>query len=361
MNPNEQTLHYPWDEQLPEIGQAIDVIEGLRWVRLPLPFALDHVNVWLVRDTFEGRQGWTLIDCGVARDPVKAQWEQVFNNCLDNLPIVRVLVTHMHPDHIGLAGWICERWNAPLWMTMTDFFVASLWTATAQNHGARGGESAVDYCSKHGLCNPGQLDQIRKRSGYYPNLVSPLPSSFRRLVDGETVHIGSRDWRVIIGYGHAPEHISLYNAATAIFVAGDMVLPRISTNVSVFDYEPDGNPLQLYLDSLNKYERLPADALVLPSHGRPFYGLHTRIQQQRDHHRKRLEEVLSACGKDGRTAADIIPVLFKRTLDTHQLTFALGEAIAHLNTLVARGQLVRRDTDNVQRFYPADLPQSGAP
>ena len=352
MNPNEQKLNYPWGDQLPEVGHAIEVADGLRWVRLPLPFALDHVNVWLVRDTFEGREGWTLIDCGVARDTVKAQWEQVFENCLDGLPIVRVLVTHMHPDHVGLAGWICERWDAPLWMTMTDFFVANLWTRTAQDKGARGGESAVAYFTKHGLSDEEHLTKIRERAGYYPSLVTPLPSSYRRLVDGEVVRMGSRDWKVIIGYGHAPEHISLYDAGTNIFIAGDMVLPRISTNVSVFDYEPDGNPLQLYLDSLNKYEPLPADALVLPSHGKPFTGLHERIQQQRDHHRDRLDDVLRAC-KDGRCAAEIIQVLFNRTLDTHQLTFAMGEAIAHLNTLVARGQLTRRADDNgVQRFYP---------
>lgn len=356
MNPNEQALQYPWDEQLPERASYIEVAPGLRWIRLPLPFALDHVNVWLVRDTFEGKEGWTLIDCGVDREPVRAQWEQIFNDCLDGLPIVRVLVTHMHPDHVGLAGWICERWNVPLWMTMTDFFVATLWLVSAGTHkGARGGESAVEHFKQHGLTDPDHLQKIRERAQYYPSLVSPMPTQYRRITDGEVISIGPRNWRVIIGYGHAPEHISLFDAETNLFIAGDMVLPRISTNVSVFDYEPDGDPLKLYLDSLAKYEPLPQDALVLPSHGRPFKGLHLRIQQQRDHHRDRLAEVAEACATRGMTVTEIVPVLFKRSLDTHQLTFAMGEALAHLNTLMFRGALTRREDDHgIIRFYGPD-------
>lgn len=352
MNPNEQKLDYPLGEQLPLPGTIIEVADGLRWIRLPLPFALDHVNVWLLRDTFEGRDGWTLIDCGVARDDTKALWEQIFEHCLDGLPIVRVLVTHMHPDHVGLAGWLCERWQAPLWMTMTDFFVATLWSSGQSKRGARGGESAVEHFKRHGLADKAHLDTIRERSGYYPSLVPTMPEHYRRVTDGEVIRIGDRDWRVIIGYGHAPEHISLYDAGTNIFIAGDMVLPRISTNVSVFDYEPDGDPLRLYLESLYKYEPLPTDTYVLPSHGRPFKGLHERIQQQRDHHRDRLAEVVQACREGGKTTADIVPVLFHRKLDTHQLTFAMGEALAHLNMLLFRGDLTRRTgEDGLIRFY----------
>lgn len=354
MNPNEQKLEYPWGETLPSPGSVIEVAPGLRWIRLPLPFALDHVNVWLLRDTFEGREGWTLIDCGVARDDVRALWEQIFANCLDGLPIVRVLVTHMHPDHVGLAGWLCERFEAPLWMTMTDFFVATLWSSGANQRGARGGESAVEHFARHGLSDPQHLNQIRERGKYYPSLVPTVPHEYRRVTDGEMIRIGKYDWKVIIGYGHAPEHISLFNAETNIFIAGDMVLPRISTNVSVFDYEPDGDPLRLYLESLSKYEPLPQDALVLPSHGRPFKGLHERITQQREHHRDRLDEVVRACAEGGKTTTDIVPIMFRRKLDTHQLTFAMGEALAHLNLLLFRGDLVRReDTDGLIRFYQA--------
>jgi len=354
MNPNEQKLDYPWGDTLPAPGTAIDVAPDLRWVRLPLPFALDHVNVWLLRDTFNGRDGWTLIDCGVARDEVRAQWEQIFRDCLDGLPVVRVLVTHMHPDHVGLADWICQRWQAPLWMTMTDFVVATLWSSGSNKKGARGGESAVEHFARHGLSDPDHLEKIRERAKYYPSLVPSVPAEFRRIVDDEVLPIGTRRWRAIVGYGHAPEHISLYDAENKVFIAGDMVLPRISTNVSVSDYEPDGDPLRLYLESLNKYEPLAADALVLPSHGRPFHGLHERIAQQRDHHRARLQEVVDACASGGKTTTEIVPIMFRRALDTHQLTFAMGEALAHLNLLYFRGDLVRReDDDGLIRFYRA--------
>jgi glyoxylase-like metal-dependent hydrolase (beta-lactamase superfamily II) len=350
MNPNEQKLQYPWGEVLPEPGHAIEVAPGLRWVRLPLPFALDHVNVWLMRDSIAGREGWTIIDCGVSRDEVRALWEQVFENALDGLPVLRVLVTHMHPDHIGLADWLCKRWEAPLWMTMTDYFVANLWSTPEGRTAGPVGESAVEHFKRHGLSDPAALQQIRERAGYYPNLVPAVPRRYHRVLDGDLIRIGAHDWRVIIGYGHAPEHISLYSEALDVFIAGDMVLPRISTNVSVFDYEPDGDPLRLYLESLPKYGTLPDTALVLPSHGRPFKGLHERIAQQQAHHAERLGEVLEAC-KTPQSTSDIVPIMFRRKLDLHQLTFAMGEALAHLHTLYFQGLLTRATgEDGIVRF-----------
>lgn len=353
MNPNEKKLEYPWGEALPAPGTAIDIVPGLKWVRLPLPFALDHVNVWLMRDQFKGRDGWTVIDCGISRDEVRAIWEQVFDNALEGLPIVRVLVTHMHPDHIGLADWLCQRWQAPLWMTMTDYFVANLWSTPEGRTAGPVGESAVEHFRRHGLSDTEALEKIRLRAGYYPDLVPSVPARFHRVLDGDTLQIGGRDWQVIVGHGHAPEHISLYSEALNVFIAGDMVLPRISTNVSVFDYEPDGDPLRLYLESLPKYERLPADALVLPSHGRPFKGLHERIAQQQAHHADRLQEVIEACAEP-RCTAEIVPIMFRRELDLHQLTFAMGEALAHLNLLYLDGQLTRTTCDDgVVRFQVA--------
>jgi glyoxylase-like metal-dependent hydrolase (beta-lactamase superfamily II) len=350
MNPNEQKLHYPWGETQPAPGHAIEVAPGLKWVRLPLPFALDHVNVWLMRDTFGGREGWSIVDCGISRDEVRATWEQVFENALEGDPILRVIVTHMHPDHIGLADWLCKRWNAPLFMTMTDYFVANLWSTPEGRFSGPTGESAVEHFQRHGLSDPESLEKIRLRAGYYPDLVPSVPKQFHRVMDGDRLSIGGRDWRVIIGYGHAPEHISLYSADLNVFISGDMILPRISTNVSVFNYEPDSDPLRLYLESLPKYAALPGDALVLPSHGRPFTGLHERIAQQQTHHAERLDEVLEAC-KTPKSTLDIVPIMFRRTLDLHQLTFAIGEALAHLNALYFQGKLTRAtEADGVIRF-----------
>ncbi|MGB6105576.1 MAG: MBL fold metallo-hydrolase [Pusillimonas sp.] len=353
MNPNEQKLEYPWGDQLPEPGGAITVADGVRWLRMPLPFALNHIHLWLLRDQIDGREGWTIVDCGVARDEVKALWEQVFEHALDGLPVLRVIVTHMHPDHIGLAHWLCERWNAPLWMTMTDYAVARLWSRPAADGVAAGGpngQSAVEHFARHGLSDPQAQEKIRERSGYYPSLVPSVPTRFTRIMDGQRVQIGGREWQVIVGYGHAPEHASLYCDTLRVLISGDMVLPRISTNISVFDYEPDANPLPLYLNSLRAYDNLPEDTLVLPSHGKPFKGLHERIAQQHAHHAERLDEVVQACAQP-KSTSDIVPIMFKRQLDLHQLTFAMGEALAHLHALYFEGKLTRHmDEDGVIRF-----------
>jgi len=353
MNPAEHQLKYPFGDTQPEPGHTHPVAEGAAWIRMPLPFALDHINLWLLRDEIDGREGWTIVDCGVTRDEVKTLWDKVFETSLDGLPVLRVLVTHMHPDHVGLAHWLCERWQAPLWMSMTDFMTASLWSTRKTEGAGAGGPGAADHFARHGLADTEALEHVRNRIGYYPSLVADMPPRYTRLMHGDTVRIGANDWRVIVGYGHAPEHVSLYCEALNVLISGDMVLPRISTNVSVFDYEPNGNPLPLYLDSLGRYAGLPGDTLVLPSHGRPFIGLHERIKQQQDHHRDRLAEVLDACAQP-MSAADILPILFKRKLDHHQITFAMGEALAHLHALYYEGKLKRRaGDDGVIRFAAA--------
>jgi len=352
MNPNEQRLHYPWGEALPAAGATHKVANDIHWLRMPLPFALDHINLWLLRDEINGRAGWTVVDCGVARDEVKALWQQVFAQALDGLPILRVIVTHMHPDHIGLAHWLCERWQAPLWMTMTDYVTARLWSRgrfdvsepIGDGGSGVGGDPAVRHFARHGLSDPQAQADIRARARYYPGLVPAVPASFVRIMAGDAVQINGRTWRVVVGYGHAPEHASFYCDALRVLISGDMVLPRISTNISVPDHEPEANPLPLYLASLDQYQPLPEDTLVLPSHGKPFRGLHERIAQQHRHHVERLDEVLAACRLAPHSAAQIVPIMFRRKLDTHQLTFAMGEALAHLHALYYDGK-VQRMTD----------------
>ena len=184
----------------------------------------------------------------------------------------------------------------------------------------------------------------------YGDMVPKVPANYRRLLDGLTLTIGSRTWRCIAGYGHAPEHMALYDEQGGVLISGDMVLPRISTNVSVYETEPEGDPLSLFLSSLDRYLALPANTLVLPSHGEPFIGLHTRVAQLKQHHAERLAELIQACRNQPKTALDILPVLFRRQLDAHQLAFAMGEAIAHLNHLWHRGELQRQWDAGVFRF-----------
>lgn len=360
MNLLEQQLDYPLRDTLPQAGATLELAPGVKWLRMALPFALDHINLWLLRDEMEDPrrpgskiQGWSVVDCCVSRAESKAQWEAIFASQLEGLPVLRVIVTHMHPDHIGLAAWICQRWTTPshvcrLWISATDHHAAML---ASQSTTGFGGESAARFFASHGMTDAPSLESIRGRSAYYPDLVPEVPASYCRLMDGLELSIGGRSWCCISGYGHAPEHIALYCAEAGILISGDMVLPRISTNVSVYDMEPESNALTLFLTSIDKFLPLPADTLVLPSHGKPFRGLHARIRQLHEHHRDRLEEVMQACSATSCSATDILPIMFKRKLDLHQTTFAMGEAVAHLHALWYAGQLTRcLGEDGIYRF-----------
>jgi len=375
MNLLERELNYPLGDALPAPGETLEVAPGVRWIRMALPFALDHINLWLLRDRINGREGWTVVDCCISHQKSRAQWEQIFETQLQGLPILRVIVTHMHPDHIGLAAWLCERWNAPLWISSTDYHVARVLTEAGDT--LAGGDAAADFFLAHGLTEPGAIGSIRGRRNYYAEMVPSVPASFVRMLDGDTVTIGGHAWRCISGYGHAPEHISLYcddvlsapeapaapapqggapalgaaRRAGGVLLGGDMMLPRISTNVAVHAGEPEANSLKLFLDSIDKFKALPADTLTLPAHGKPFTGIHTRVRQLQDHHRDRLAELMEACSIRPHTAAEALPILFKRPLDVHQTTFAMGESIAHLHFLWFAGQLQRtRADDGVWRF-----------
>ncbi|QCP48020.1 MBL fold metallo-hydrolase [Trinickia violacea] len=354
MNALEHQLDYPFADTLPEPGHKLEVAPGVFWLRMPLPFALDHINLWLLRDEIDGHQGWTVIDCGISDETIRRHWEHVFETGLDGLPVLRVIVTHCHPDHLGLANWICEggergRWSVRLWMTLGEYMLGRVMAAGDGSNA--GGEGAARHFARHGLADQEAIEKLRNRRDYYSKLVPSMPARYRRMREGDVVTIGGKAWRVVTGFGHSPEHCALHCEADGVLISGDMVLPRISTNVSVFDIEPEGNPLALYLESLGRYEAMASETLVLPSHGKPFRGLHTRITQLREHHDARLAEVRAACAEKPRSAADIVPMMFKRQLDVHQMTFAMGEALAHLHLLWLKGEFERElGADGVVRF-----------
>ena len=351
-NAQEGELNYVFGDKLPDIGRTLPVADGVRWLRMRLPFALDHINLWLLRDRQDGREGWAIVDCGIDNEATRAAWEQVFATELQGLPVLRVICTHMHPDHIGLAQWLTATWQCRLWISATDWNAARV--ASSAIGDAHSGHGAADFYALHGLNDPVAQAEVRERSNLYASMVRQVPDQFRRLMHGMRLRIGDHDWQCIAGYGHAPEHIALHCPELHTLIAGDMVLPRISTNISVYDTEPEANPLPLYLESIGAMRALPADTLVLPSHGKPFTGLHRRIDQLMRHHDERLTEVLQACAEAPRSAAELLPVMFKRELDMHQTTFALGEAVAHVHALLAQGQLkeVQRG-DGVLRYATA--------
>ncbi len=355
MNLLEHQLDYPHGDTLPAVGTTLEVAPGVRWLRMGLPFALDHINLWLLRDRMDGRDGWTIVDCGISSDATRDAWEQVFAHELGGLPVLRVIVTHMHPDHVGLADWLTRRWSddaheCRLWMSGTDYNAARI----NSTPGVKAAVLSPQFAQRHGISDAEMLRQLGTRGGHYAQLVPAVPERFQRLIDGDVLHIGEHAWTCHVGYGHAPEHMSLHCPALGVLISGDMVLPRISTHIGVYEMEPEGNPLQRYLASIEHMRTLPADTLVLPSHGRPFRGLHTRIDQLKTHHEERFAEVMQACAEAPKSAADLLDLLFKRKLDLHQTGFAMGESLAHLHALWHAGRLTRAlDAQGVYRFTPA--------
>jgi glyoxylase-like metal-dependent hydrolase (beta-lactamase superfamily II) len=327
-------LDYPFAEP-PAPGALCEVTEGVRWLRMPLPFQLNHINLWLLADG----ASWAVVDCGYGNDETRALWGEI----LDAHPPGRLVVTHYHPDHVGNAAWIAARHGLTAEMTEPEFLHAVMWCHTpaevllTQRH---------TLWKSHGVAQD-RLDKIHGRGNPYTRGVPAVPLAYHRLNGGDRLAIGGREWRVILGRGHCPEQACLYAEDGHVLIAGDQILPKISPNVSITLEEPEGDPLGLFLETLDRMAELPADTLVLPSHGLPFRGLHARIDWLRAHHASRLAIVRDAC--DGaRTAAEITQALFPRQLDDHQYGFAFAETLAHVNYLVHRGTLARDSGDPVR-------------
>ncbi|MBZ0142506.1 MAG: MBL fold metallo-hydrolase [Rhodocyclaceae bacterium] len=332
---------YPY-EQLPAAGEARELLPGLRWLRMPLPFELNHINLWLLEEA----DGWTIVDTGLNLDDIKANWEAVLAAHCRAKPVKRIIVTHCHPDHLGLARWLGEKTGAGTWITQGELLNAYAWFHQLPNYDVEG---MVGFFRRHGL-DAERTALLEGRGPTYRGRVDGLPVEYRRLMEGELLRIGGNDWRVIVGYGHSPEHASLHCAELGVLISGDMLLPRISTNVSAMSSTPDGDPLGWFLDSIERLTELPEDTLVLPSHGKPFRGIHARAAQLAAHHEERFAALLAVLDAP-KSACELIPTLFSRALDAHQTMFAMGEAIAHLNYLEHAGR-VRRSSgaDGVVRF-----------
>jgi glyoxylase-like metal-dependent hydrolase (beta-lactamase superfamily II) len=337
--PHPAVLDYPLPAP-PGPGAALQVAPGILWLRMPLPFALDHINLWLLAED----DGYALVDCGYGDAATRALWERHFETTLRNRPLARIVATHCHPDHLGNATWLAGRFGCAVAMTHGEFLSAH---AILDERASHGPDDTCALFRSHGMA-AADVEAVRARGNQYRRGVPEAPADYERLLPGSALVAGGNAWRVIVGHGHSSEHASLFAPAHDILVSGDMLLPKISTNVSVWPSEPDGDPLGRFLASLAAYEDLPPSTLVLPSHGLPFRGIPLRVGQLRAHHEARLAELAEAiaAAREPVTAAQMIPVLFRRELDVQQRFFAMGEAIAHLNYLWRR--------DRVRRTLAAD-------
>jgi glyoxylase-like metal-dependent hydrolase (beta-lactamase superfamily II) len=337
---------------VPEPGSLAEVAPGVRWLRMPLPFALDHINLWVLDDRdAQDEPGLTLVDSGLGNATTRALWEEIFAGPLAGCRVLRLICTHFHPDHMGLSAWLCERFGVRLHTTFSEWAMGHLITSAAHPwsddlQGAfyrLNGASAADCAA------------LKERAEGYRTRASAPPLVYHRLYDGDQLAIGERLWRVVVGYGHAPEQACLLglprdpaadDQQQPVFIAGDQVLPQITPNISVWPNDPDANPLAAYMSSLAHIRQtVPDHCLVLPSHRQPFSGLHGRIDSLIAHHDERLETVYHACAEPC-TAVDLLPILFRRSLDAHQLGFALGESLAHLHYLWQAGRLQRFADDH---------------
>ncbi len=329
-------LHYPLPR--PSHGAPVAAAEGVRWLRMPLPFALDHINLWWL----DGGGESVLVDTGIATDVCREHWMRLLDEWMPG----RIVLTHFHPDHMGLARWLQARTDAEVVTTRGEAAAAERIYGLAD---ADAGDELAELFAAHGL-EAGPAARIRERGNTYRPLVDGLPSLETTLRHDAIVPLAGAQWRVIVGRGHAPEHACLYRESDSVLIAGDQLLPRITSNVSVSPREPEADPLDAYLASLAALEALPADTLVLPSHGRPFYGIRHRIAEIRSHHERHLADLLAAAREKPLTAAAALPILFDRELDAHSLFFAMGEAIAHLNHLWHQGALERAEVNGTIVF-----------
>ena len=339
---NENAIRYEFDAR-PETGETLDILPGLKWLRLPLPFQLNHINVWLLEDG----DGWALVDTGLFTETTREVWRRVLEDRLRGLPLTRVLVTHLHPDHVGCAGWLARKFDVDLWMSREEYLLCRILVADTAKPAPREG---IQFYAAAGV-GADAIDRYEEMFGSFGRVVSALPESYRRIREDDAFRIGDREWQVIVGRGHCPEHACLYCPELEVLISGDQILPTISSNVSVYPMEPAANPLALWFESLQRLEReLPEGVLVLPAHGRPFRGARQRLEALIAEHEEGLAK-LKKCCSEPRRAIDVFPALFKSRITDRNLIMATGESIAHLNYLHALGEIaIERDASGVNWY-----------
>lgn len=327
-------------------GRIAPVARGVYWLRMPVAFSPGHVNLWAIEDEDEAGPCWTLVDAGFPDEQTRANWLQALAGDLAGRPVRRILITHCHPDHFGLGQWLAAQTGGRIWMSLGEYMTAQAWfgTVPASDIGLM-----ADFFVQHGLPKE-QTDSMRLEGRRYRSTVGEVPVAMRRILPGETLTIGGDRWQALVGYGHSPEHMSFHREEEPVLIAGDMLLPKISPNTPTLAFEPETDAVGQYLASIERFRALDPDTVVLPAHGDPYRGVVARIDALQAHHAERLALIVTLCAQP-RSAAELLPSLFKRALDSFQTRFAMGEVIAHLNHLWQAGRLRRLpEQDGVIRY-----------
>lgn len=337
-----QAIRYEFSDK-PADGEVIPVANGIYWLRMPLPFRLGHINLWLLED--DG--GWAIVDTGVNTDVTHGVWRKAFTEVMGGAPVTRVFATHLHPDHSGCAGWLTEQWGVELWMPREEYLLCRILVADT---GRPSPEAGNRFYHAAGFA-PEAMHHYQQMFGMFGKYVSTPPESYRRLADGDRVTVGAHEWEVVVGRGHSPEHACLWCRERNLIISGDQLLPTISSNVSVYPTEPASNPLAEWIESLEAMrDRLPADVLVLPAHGRPFRGAHERLTALIDEHLSGLDELVALC-REPKRAVDVFPALFRGPINENNLIMATGEAVAHLNYLLEDARLTVTADEHGVNWY----------
>ena len=338
-------IQYEFDRK-PDSGQTMQVADGIHWMRMPLPFATDHINLWLLEDD----DGWAVVDTGIHSKVSRKVWRNTIADVMGDKPINHVVVTHLHPDHVGCAGWLTDEYGIDLWMTRDEYLLCRVLVADTGRDAPEEGT-----CFYHAAGFPAEaMHRYEEMFGMFGKFVAPLPEAYKRLKEGDRLTFAGYTWDVLVGRGHSPEHACFLDAGRNLFVSGDQLLPTISSNVSVYPTEPKANPLKDWLDSLRTLKAsLPDDVLVLPAHGKPFRGAHERLDALIEEHVMGLEKLLDHC-REPRRAVDAFPALFRTRITDSKLMMATGESLAHLNYLIDDGSLLAEtDTDGVNWYQHA--------
>ena len=332
-------------EQLPrpDHGETLALADGVTWLRMPLPFSLDHINLYLLRDT----GGWVIVDTGLDTNTTRGVWRRVFAEGMQRDPATHVVVTHLHPDHAGCANFLVNEFDVDLWMTRAEYLLCRVLIADT---GAAAPPEGERFYRAAGFSDE-QLELYKENFGMFGKFVKGMPQSYRRMQDGERLAFAGHEWDVIVGRGHSPEHACLYDRQRNILISGDQILPTISPNISVWPTEPHANPLDDFFASIDRLEReLDEDVLVLPAHGKPFRGAHVRLEELRREHTERLE-ILLENARQPRRVVDVFPDLFGRAINDGNRIMATGEALAHLHYLVATGDLTAATDDDQVTWF----------